>query len=122
MLDKNDINPRVAALKQVLAAFPQIAHELDQSYCRRVGIKRDADSYAKKIGEEYGEVMHYWLSLNGERQSDGLTETQMRDGVAEQVIDVFMQLMSLSRTAELDLVGAIERKYLRFLPEITEAA
>lgn len=122
MLDKNDLDPRIAALKQVLATFPQVAHELDQSYCRAAGIKRDADSYAKKIGEEYGEVMHYWLSLRGERQSDGLTETQMRDGVAEQVIDVFMQLMSLARAAELDLVTAIERKYIRFLPEITEKA
>lgn len=117
-----DIAGRIDALKTALATFPEISFELDQSYCRKVGIKRDADAYSKKMGEEYGEVMHAWSSLCGERQSDGLTEEEMRVDLADQLIDVFMQVMSMSRAADVDLVAAIERKYLGFLPEISEAA
>lgn len=100
-----------AALAELARRF----QEASDSYARASGIVRDEDWYALKLAEELGELTQAWVRLTGRGRSQGASEYDLRDRLADEAADLLGHVLLFAARQELDLPRAIQRKW-RFDP------
>jgi NTP pyrophosphatase (non-canonical NTP hydrolase) len=86
--------------------------KLSVRYGERLGFERDPDWFLLKLQEEVGELTQAYLQHTGRARANGLTPDQIRDNLDLEFADVFCQLLLFARQHDVDLLTAIERKWL----------
>lgn len=84
-------------------------------YARRHTIERNSDWYLLKLTEELGELTAEHLLLGGRARPDRKTSSGTHEALENEAADLFGQFMLYVRAHDIDIEGAIERKWLRHL-------
>ncbi|HET9657094.1 MAG TPA: hypothetical protein VFP72_17205 [Kineosporiaceae bacterium] len=85
---------------------------ISRNYAQRFGITRDTDWFLLKLQEEVGELTQAHLMRQGQARTKGRTPEELTIRFADEVADVLGQVLLLARHHEIDLVAAMERKWL----------
>ena len=85
------------------------------SYCDIHGLARDRDWVMLKLLEEIGELTQLWNTKTGRGRDKGLSETELKTAMSDEVADSLGMLLILAHIYDLDLTSAIKRKW-RFDP------
>jgi NTP pyrophosphatase (non-canonical NTP hydrolase) len=85
-------------------------------YVAAHGLDRDADWFVLKMQEELGELTQVWNKLTGRGRRRDQTQDELRNDLADEAADLLGHILLFVRRNELDLAGAVERKW-RFKPE-----
>ena len=86
--------------------------QVAQGYSRRYGVEQDDDWHILKLGEEVGELTQAYLMRIGKARDKGLTEAEIEDNFAGELADVIGQALLTARHFGVDVVPALERKWL----------
>lgn len=98
-----------------LAELAEKVARVSDIYAERCGISRDDDWYALKLTEEAGELVAEYLRTTGRgRERDGAAEA-----LADEVADLFAQVLLFCRHNGVDIESALERKWFKYLDEGT---
>lgn len=93
------------------------AAEVGRIYAESFGIDRDGAFYLGKMTEELGEVASAYLKLAGQsRGSDGDGEA-LRQGLEDELADLFGFLLVFADWQGVDLAQAFERKWGKYLKD-----
>ena len=85
------------------------------SYCDIHGLERDADWVMLKLLEEIGELTQVWNTKTGRGRDKGLGNADLHHALSNEVADALGMLLIFAHQQDLDLTGAIARKW-RFDP------
>ncbi len=102
-----------AALADLTAAVERVS----DTYAERCAIDRDRDWAALKLSEETGELVAAHLKITGRGRREGSTELDLRLALEDEAADVLAMLLLYSRANDIDLVGALNRKWFRYLKD-----
>lgn len=80
-------------------------------YADRCDITRDEFWYLAKLSEEVGELNAAYLSATGRGRDRGLDALALKQAVADEVADVFAQILLFSEANEIDIPQAVARKW-----------
>lgn len=83
-----------------------------QGYARRFGVEQDDDWHILKLSEEVGELTQAYLMRIGKARDKGLTGAEIEANFAGEVADVIGQALLIARRFGVDVVPALERKWL----------
>jgi NTP pyrophosphatase (non-canonical NTP hydrolase) len=83
-----------------------------QGYARRFGVEQDDDWHILKLSEEVGELTQAYLMRIGKARDKGLTAAEIEANFAGEVADVIGQALLIARRFGVDVVPALERKWL----------
>jgi NTP pyrophosphatase (non-canonical NTP hydrolase) len=98
-----------------LKALAERFERASSSYGEIHGIERDPDWFLLKMQEELGELTQAWLRhTKRARPRSGDTATSASD-LADEAADLLGHVLTLAHRLDLDLAGAIRRKW-RFDP------
>jgi NTP pyrophosphatase (non-canonical NTP hydrolase) len=105
------------------ATFEELSERIGrvgELYARVHKITRSSDWYLLKLTEELGELTAEHLLLGGQAQpaADGSGGT--REALENEAADLFGQFVLYLRANDIDIVAAIERKWLRHLDRYAE--
>ena len=103
-----------------LSELTEKVEAVSRLYAERCDIRRDDDWYALKLQEETGELVAEYLRVTGRGRQKGKSAAEMKAGLADEAADVLAQLLLLCRHNDIDIEGALERKWFRYLE--TEAS
>ena len=84
-------------------------------YARTHGIDRDPDWYLLKLTEELGELTAEHLLLTGRSRQAPDSTGGTREALENEAADLFGHLVLYLRANDIDIVKAIEHKWLRHL-------
>jgi len=87
-------------------------------YTEKYGIKRDDDWFLLKLQEEIGELTQGYLSLTNRGKTRGMDRTQVRQDFADELSDVFGQILLIANHQDIDIVKGLERKWFKYLPPL----
>jgi NTP pyrophosphatase (non-canonical NTP hydrolase) len=93
-----------------LAEISEGAARVSDIYARNHGINRDADWALLKLQEELGELTQAHLRLSGRGRGEASPEDR-----ADEAADVLCMLLLYCRTHDIDLEGAVARKWFAWL-------
>lgn len=88
---------------------------VSDTYARVCDIARDDDWYVLKLQEEVGELVAEYLRLSGRGRRKGMSDADIRTALEDEAADVLAMVLLLARNADIDLVGALERKWFKYL-------
>lgn len=83
-----------------------------QGYSRRFGVEQDDDWHILKLSEEVGELTQAYLMRIGKARDKGLTDAELDANFAGEVADVIGQALLIARRFGVDVMPALERKWL----------
>jgi NTP pyrophosphatase (non-canonical NTP hydrolase) len=83
-----------------------------QGYSRRFGVEQDDDWHILKLAEEVGELTQAYLMRVGKARDKGLTDAELDANFAGEVADVIGQALLIARRFGVDVLPALERKWL----------
>ncbi|HEY4458258.1 MAG TPA: hypothetical protein VGN81_28345 [Pseudonocardiaceae bacterium] len=83
-----------------------------QGYSRRFGVEQDDDWHILKLTEEVGELTQAYLMRVGKARDKGLSDAEIEANFAGEVADVIGQALLIARRFGVDVVPALERKWL----------
>ena len=86
-------------------------------YAARCGIKRDEVWHLAKLSEEVGELSAAYLSATGRGRDRGLDTQALNQAIADEVADVFAQILLFADAHQIDVVEAVRRKWGKYLPQ-----
>lgn len=95
----------------------RLLERISARYAENFGIRRDADWFALKLGEEVGELLRAHLKLTGQARVAADEAAHLNERLADEIADVIGQTLLLAHHHEIDVPAAIRRKWLRWLPE-----
>ncbi len=81
-------------------------------YVEKHGIERDPDWYVLKLQEEMGELTQAWNRRSGRARAKGRDVAEMDRELADETADLLGHVLLFVRHNEIDLVSAVERKWL----------
>jgi len=81
-------------------------------YARVHGIERDEAWYLLKLHEEVGELTQAFLMNSGRARDKGLSAAELRASLSAEMADVLCQVLLLACSQGIDLLGAVEEKWL----------
>lgn len=85
--------------------------QVSDTYARKFDIVRDADWYVLKLAEEVGELTAEHLRLGGRGHRKEMSETQIRDALADEAADILAMTLLFAHQNGIDLTAALERKW-----------
>lgn len=88
---------------------------VSDTYARACDIVRDDDWYVLKLQEEVGELVAEYLRLSARGRRKGMSDDEIRTALADEAADVLAMVLLFARNADIDLVGALERKWFKYL-------
>ena len=88
---------------------------VSDTYAKRFDVNRDDVWYLAKLSEELGELVQAYLKTTGRGRSTEMTPEQLREGLENEVADLFAQVLLFSKWQGIDIAGALERKWFKFL-------
>ena len=95
-----------------LSELSELSQDVSDIYAARFGIDRDAAWHLGKLTEELGELQAAYLKTSGRgRGEDGA------DALADEVADLFAQLLLFARWQDIDVEAAVLRKWGQYLPK-----
>ena len=100
-MDLKNLQAKVAAVSEIYASNNQI--------------QRSADWAVLKLAEEVGELTQAHLKLTGRARTESTEDWHAR--FSEELADVLGQVLVLAELSNVDLLEAIDRKWLRWLPK-----
>ena len=89
------------------------------SYCALHGLERDQDWVMLKLLEEIGELTQVWNTRTGRGRDKGLSDTDLKTAIADEVADSLGMLLIIAHQHDLDLTAAIARKWRFDLSDLT---
>ncbi|MEJ1993409.1 MAG: hypothetical protein P8X50_17445 [Maritimibacter sp.] len=95
----------------------RIAVAVSDIYAENCGIERDELWHLVKLQEELGELSAAWLSASGRGRDRGMDAPELNRAVADELADLFAQLLLFAHREGIDLGAALTRKWGRYLPE-----
>jgi NTP pyrophosphatase (non-canonical NTP hydrolase) len=81
------------------------------------GIERSPDWYLLKLTEELGELTAEHLLTEGRAKPNADGSGGTREALENEAADLFGKLVLYLRANQIDVEAAIERKWLRHLPD-----
>lgn len=101
-----------------LADLIQKVSQVSDTYAQRCNIRRDDDWYLIKIGEELGELNAEYLRLTQRGRMDGSQGVDdVRMAMADELADVFAQLLLFAQHNNIEIEDALTRKWFKYLPK-----
>ncbi len=94
--------------------------QVGELYARVHNITRSADWYLLKLTEELGELTAEHLLVGGVARPNADGSGGTRESLENEAADLFGQLVLYLRANDIDIVAAIERKWLRHLDHYVE--
>src|SRR6476620_5446436 len=94
--------------------FEQELEDVSARYAGTLGIERDSNWYTLKLHEEVGELTQAYLMKTGQARSKGVSQIQIEENFKAEIADVFAHVLLLARHHGVDVVGAVEDKWLRW--------
>ncbi len=85
------------------------------AYAETYGVERDGDWFLLKLLEETGELTQAANRLSGRARPKGRSPEELRGALADETADLLGHVLLFARHHDIDLDGAIERKW-RFRP------
>ena len=85
---------------------------VSQVYAERFGIERDAAWFLLKLQEEVGELTQAFLMLTGQAREKGRSQGEVVEAFRQEVADVFCQSLLIARFHDIDLLSAVNDKWL----------
>ncbi|MEQ8282143.1 MAG: pyrophosphatase [Parvibaculum sp.] len=89
--------------------------EASKRYAATNGITRNEDWFILKLQEELGELTQVWMKLTDRGRKRGLSETELREALADETADLLGHILLFAQKNGIDLAPAITRKW-RFEP------
>lgn len=89
--------------------------EASKRYAAANGITRNDDWFILKLQEELGELTQVWMKLTERGRKRGLSESELREALADETADLLGHILLFATHNEIDLAPAITRKW-RFEP------
>lgn len=89
--------------------------EASKRYAAANGITRNDDWFILKLQEELGELTQVWMKLTERGRKRGLSESELREALADETADVLGHILLFAMRNGIDLAPAITRKW-RFEP------
>ncbi|MET3919097.1 pyrophosphatase [Arthrobacter sp. UYEF20] len=105
-----------------LSQLEQELEDVSERYARTNGIERDSNWYTLKLHEEVGELTQAYLMKTGQARSKGLSQVEIEDNFKAEIADVFAHILLLARHHGVDVLGAVDDKWLRWHPSRAEPA
>jgi NTP pyrophosphatase (non-canonical NTP hydrolase) len=97
----------------------RLAQELEEvsvGYASKNGIERDSNWFTLKLHEELGELTQVYLMKTGQARRKGLTDAQINMTFQAEIADVFAHVLLLAKYHDVDVIQAVEDKWLRWHP------
>ena len=91
------------------------AAEVGRIYAETFGIERDEAFYLGKMTEELGEVVSAYLKLAGQSRGADGDRNALRRELEDELADLFGFLLIFADWQGVDLAGAFERKWGKYL-------
>lgn len=88
---------------------------VSEQYEKNCNIKRDDDWYILKLHEEMGELTQNYLSYTSRGRDRNLTQEDLKKNIANEVADVFGQILLFANHYNIDLGKAMEDKWFKYL-------
>jgi len=98
-----------------IAEAQAFALAVSDQYATNCGIDRDELWHIVKLQEELGELTAAWLSAMGRGRDRGKTPEALRAAVAEELADLFGQVLLLAEREGVDLGATLLGKWGRHL-------
>ncbi|MGR3514294.1 MAG: MazG nucleotide pyrophosphohydrolase domain-containing protein [Paracoccaceae bacterium] len=95
-----------------LQELSDVSQRVSDIYAQRFGIERDSVWHLAKLSEEMGELQAAYLKVTG----SGRGEAEMQ-ALADEVADLFAQLLLFANWQGIDIVEAVDRKWAQYLPK-----
>lgn len=106
---------------RTLADISEDIGKVGEIYAAAHGIERSPDWYLLKLQEELGELAAAHLRLGGRARPRPDGTAGAREELEDEAADLFGQLVLFLRASGIDIESAVERKWLRYLPNETTA-
>jgi NTP pyrophosphatase (non-canonical NTP hydrolase) len=90
--------------------------QISQGYARRFGIERDSAWFALKLQEEIGELTQAFLMRAGQARTKGHTAEEIDLRFRGELADVLCHVLLMASHHGVDLVKAVEDKWLVWKP------
>jgi NTP pyrophosphatase (non-canonical NTP hydrolase) len=100
-----------------LSELMRVTRAVSDIYAERCNIKRDEVWHLAKLSEEVGELNAAYLSATGRGRDRGLDADELEKAVADEVADVFAQILLFADANQIDVVKAVYGKWGRYLPQ-----
>ena len=100
-----------------IARATALSREVSDIYADRCDIQRDQLWYLSKMQEELGELTSAYLSATGRGRDRGASQAERNGAVAEEVADLFAQLLLFADYNQIDVSAALVAKWGKYLPK-----
>lgn len=87
------------------------------NYAKAFNIERNDEWFVLKLVEEVGELTQSYLKLTGQARPGGEDADALRLNFENEICDVLGQTLLLAKRHDVDIAAAINRKWLKWLPE-----
>lgn len=82
-----------------------------EDYARGFGIERDQDWFILKLQEELGELTQAWNRYTGRGRTGDLSNETLHKALEDETADLLGHVLLLAYRYDLDLEGAVQRKW-----------
>lgn len=93
-------------------SFAVRAEAISAAYASRNGFVRDDAWFMLKLQEEMGEVTQAFVKASGRGRKHGKSEAALKQGLTDEVADLFGHLLLFCQHNDIDLAHAFEDKWL----------
>jgi len=105
-----------------ISALQREVETVSAFYARRHGISRTDDWFVLKLGEEVGEFTQAYLARAGQARDKGRSIEEREEDFRAELADVLAQVLLIAERFDIDVVEAVDAKWLVWKPEIDGAA
>ncbi|MEP6806570.1 MAG: hypothetical protein ABI892_18730 [Flavobacterium sp.] len=88
---------------------------VSDQYEKNCNIKRDEDWFILKLHEEMGELTQNYLSYTSRGRDRNQTQEELKKNIANEVADVFGQILLFSNYHNIDIEKSMEDKWFKYL-------
>lgn len=100
-----------------IARATALSRQVSDIYADRCDIQRDDLWYLSKMQEELGELTSAYLSATGRGRDREASQTECAAAVADEVADLFAQLLLFADHNQIDVAAALAAKWGKYLPK-----
>lgn len=96
----------------------ELSKKLDtvsKRYARLNSIDRNPDWFMHKISEEFGELTQAYLRKQGQARTHGIDEVGLQQDFEDEFADVLGHVLLFAVNNDIDIVSALNRKWLKYL-------
>ncbi|MEM0900020.1 MAG: pyrophosphatase [Pseudomonadota bacterium] len=109
-------------MSRTLKQLQADSEAVSQLYAKRCDINRDDDWQLLKLQEEVGELGSAYLRMTQRGRQKGASLNEIRLEFESELADCLAQIVLIAERFEVDLDGAIERKWFQYLDDARAAS